>query len=601
MSNSSEKKSSLGERQSFDHGEVINHVTSNRIFQQPTHVPHLDNIAMANEREASRLLKEAQANLEFSADTGYAPELRRNFSMLALIGVGFGITNSWAGISGSLITGIASGGPMMIVYGIVIVCAFSSCIVVTLSELASAYPNASGQIYWTMKLAPRRYSRLLAYITGVLSWVGSVFTSASITITVSVAILGMYALFRPEFVVHKWQVFIVYEIFNVFMSFFSVYDRPLPAIFSGTLVISLASFIIVIITVLAMHKGDFQSAKFVFVEFNNQTGWSSAGIAFIVGLINPNWSFNGLDAATHIAEESLNPAIDIPKALISTIIIGFVTTFAYCIAIFFCIRNLDAVLASNTGIPILDILHQATGSKGAAIGLGILLVITSFGCTIGCHTWSARICWGFARDNGLPFSKYWSQVNTNTGTTVNAHYLSCFWVGVIGCIYLGSDTAFNSILVCSVIWSFSFYEESYDETYQSEDNEEDTEDNSRTSILPEENAPNVLENGHEFPKSVYNPFLLTKMNYFRRKSSKVKLRVFDKKVVVAKSKVVKNVHSADGKDRDVLFWQSTARWNGRKGCPTEHLLSVFATKVGCKTDKIILVKEHGNSWYTMGV
>ncbi|KAG5417008.1 hypothetical protein I9W82_004641 [Candida metapsilosis] len=456
-SSSMEKRSPSVERPSIDRGEIINHITSNRIVQQPTNVQHLDNIAMANEKEASRLLKEAQANLEFSAETGYAPELRRNFSIISLVGVGFGITNSWAGISGSLVTGIASGGPMMIVYGLLIVCFFSLCICVTLGEMASAYPNASGQIYWTMKLAPRKYSRVLAYITGVLSWAGSVFTSASITITVSVAIVGMYALFRPTFVVHKWMVFVTYEIFNIVMSFFNIYDRPLPGIFMGTLGISIISFIIVLITVLAMHKGDFESAKFVFVEFQNQTGWSSAGVAFIVGLINPNWSFNGLDAATHIAEESLRPAVDIPRALISTIVIGFITTFAYCIAIFFSMRNLDAVMASNTGIPILDIIHQATGSKGAALGLGILVILTSFGCTVGCHTWSARVCWGFARDSGLPFSKFFSQVNHKTGTTVNAHYLSCFWVGVIGCIYLGSETAFQSILVCSVMFLLLSY------------------------------------------------------------------------------------------------------------------------------------------------
>ncbi|KAI5969807.1 hypothetical protein CANMA_001147, partial [Candida margitis] len=259
MSNSFNKPESSWDSHSIGEGEFVNHVHSNRI-SSPAHVRSIDNIAITNEKDAARALKEAQANLEFSADTGYAPELRRNFSMISLIGVGFGITNSWAGISGSLITGIASGGPMMIVYGIIIVSFFSFCVVISLAEMASAYPNASGQIYWTMKLAPRRYSRLLAYITGVLSWVGSVFTSASITITISVAILGLYALFRPEFVVHKWQVFIVYELFNILVSLFNVYDRPLPAIFLGTLGISLASFIIVIITVLAMHKGDFQSA-----------------------------------------------------------------------------------------------------------------------------------------------------------------------------------------------------------------------------------------------------------------------------------------------------------------------------------------------------
>ena len=88
-----------------------------------------------------------------------------------------------------------------------------------------------------------------------------------------------------------------------------------------------------------MHDGDFQSPHFVFVEFNNGTGWSSSAIAFIVGLINPNWSFSCLDAATHIAEESLSPATDIPKAILGTVAIGFITSFTYSIAMF-SIKNL---------------------------------------------------------------------------------------------------------------------------------------------------------------------------------------------------------------------------------------------------------------------
>ncbi|KAG5417010.1 hypothetical protein I9W82_004643 [Candida metapsilosis] len=437
--------------------EMVGHHPLPDRVRSPTTIVSLDHIPMSNEKEAFKVLREAQTNLEFSAETGYAPELRRGFSMISLIGVGFGITNSWAGISGSMIAGFVSGGPMMILYGLIIVAFFSLCVVLSLAELASAYPTASGQIYWSMKLAPHKYSRVLAYITGVLSWAGSVFTSASISITVSMAIMGMYALFRPTFVINKWMTFVTYEIFNIVMSFFSIYERPLPTLFMGTLGLSIASLIIVIIVVLAMHKGDFDNAKFVFVEFQNQTGWTSSGIAFIVGLINPNWSFNGLDAATHIAEESLNPAVDIPTALISTVIIGFVTTFAYCIAIFFSIRNMDAVLASNTGFPILDIFYQGTESKAAGVGIVIMVIAVSTGCIVGCHTWSARVCWGFARENGLPFSKFFSQVNTKTGTTVNAHYFSCFWVAVIGCIYLGSDTAFASILQCSVMFLLLSY------------------------------------------------------------------------------------------------------------------------------------------------
>ena len=41
-----------------------------------------------------------------------------------------------------------------------------------------------------------------------------------------------------------------------------------------------------------------------------------------------------MDAATHIAEESLSPATDIPKAILGTVAIGFITSFTYSIAMF---------------------------------------------------------------------------------------------------------------------------------------------------------------------------------------------------------------------------------------------------------------------------
>ncbi|EDK43040.1 hypothetical protein LELG_01218 [Lodderomyces elongisporus NRRL YB-4239] len=444
-------------RQSVEHGE-IDYLRFHGLSQQQTHIRNLDSLALnANDKDKSRLLKEAQANLEFVADTGYAPELRRDFSFISLLGLGFGITNSWFGISGSLIAGISSGGPMMIIYGIIIVASVSMCIAITLSEMASAYPNASGQIYWTMKLAPAKYSKLMSYITGMLSWLGSIFTSASVTMTIATAVVGMYMLHHPNDTVERWQVFIVYEIVNVLLVFFNIWEKPLPMLSSGTLYVSLFSFAVIIIVVLSMHEGDFQSSRFVFVEFENGTGWSSSGIAFIVGLINPNWSFSCLDAATHIAEESLNPGVQIPQAIISTVIVGFITSFSYCIAMFFSIKDLSSILSSNTGVPIMDIFYQATNSKAAAVGLEVLILLTAIGCNIGCHTWQARIGWSFARDNGLPFSKYWSKINSKTGTPVNAHVMSCFWVAIIGCIYLGSSTAFNSILVSCVTFLLLSY------------------------------------------------------------------------------------------------------------------------------------------------
>ncbi|KAK6204412.1 amino acid/polyamine transporter I [Scheffersomyces amazonensis] len=381
-----------------------------------------------------------------SGNGAHGGHLKRTFSTYSVICIGFGLTNSWFGISASLITGIQSGGPLMIVYGIIIIASISYCIGTTLSELSSAIPSAGGQYVWSRVLAPKKYSSFLAYLCGTFAWAGSIFTSSSMAMAIAQELMGFWILNHPTHVAKKWQMFVIYQLINLFLVLFNCYGKWLPYLGNGCLYVSLFSYIVITITVLVCSRGNYQSARFVFVEFENGTGWSSAGIAFIVGLVNPNWSFSCLDSACHLAEETEKPRTDIPKAILSTVTIGFVTSFTYVIAMFFCINNLEDIFNSNTGMPMLDIYYQALGSKAGATCLGVLIFLTACGCTISCHTWQTRLCWSFARDNGLPFSKYLSIVDPKLGVPLNAHLFSSFWVGVLGCLFLISDAAFNSMV-----------------------------------------------------------------------------------------------------------------------------------------------------------
>ncbi|CUS23196.1 LAQU0S08e04236g1_1 [Lachancea quebecensis] len=383
--------------------------------------------------------------------------LRKQFSLWSILGVGFGLTNSWFGISTSMITGIMSGGPMMVVYGILIIALISTCIAVSLGELSSAYPHAGGQFWWSLKLAPPKHKRFAAYMCGSLAWAGSVFTSASTTLSVAAEIVGMYALTHPGFEVKRWHTFVCFEVLHLFLVLFNCYGKALPLISSSSLYISLFSFVTITITVLACSRGKYNDAKFVFATFYNETGWKNSGIAFIVGLINPAWSFSCLDCATHMAFEVEKPERVIPISILGTVAIGFVTSFCYVIAMFFSLQNLDKVVNSNTQVPILDIYYQALGSKAGAIVLGCLLLFTSFGCVIACHTWQARLCWSFARDEGLPLSRYWARVSPELGVPLNAHLMSSFWIVLLGCLYLASSTAFNSLITGCIMFLLLSY------------------------------------------------------------------------------------------------------------------------------------------------
>jgi choline transport protein len=51
------------------------------------------------------------------ASLGHVEELERNFGLLALVGLGFVCSGSWFGVTLSLVAGVESGGPAVLVYG----------------------------------------------------------------------------------------------------------------------------------------------------------------------------------------------------------------------------------------------------------------------------------------------------------------------------------------------------------------------------------------------------------------------------------------------------------------------------------------------------
>ncbi|KAI4268178.1 MAG: hypothetical protein LQ337_007997 [Flavoplaca oasis] len=323
-------------------------------------------------------MKTPDADAQRLMAMGYSIDLSRNFSVLSVLGVGFSLTNSWFGISAGLITGINSGGPVLIVYGVILITLVSTCVAISLSELASAYPNAGGQYFWANELAPRRYANFASYLTGWFAWAGSIFTSASISIAVGSAVVGCWQLTHPDFVIQSWHVFLGYQITNFFAFFFNCYGRILPTVGRMSFWISLLSFFIILVAV-PSKAPTHQDAKFVFANFINNTGWKQNGIAFIVGLINTNWSFACLDCATHLSEEVYHPEKMIPIAILGTVAIGFVTSCTYSIALFFSMNDVDSLLETPTGVPILALFHQAIGSKGGAIALEALIMATAIG------------------------------------------------------------------------------------------------------------------------------------------------------------------------------------------------------------------------------
>ena len=127
--------------------------------------------------------------------------------------------------------------------------------------------------------------------------------------------------------------------------------------------ISVSFFLIILITCLAMTP-KFQSNEFVWTTYVDYSNWNAPGLVFFFGLVNPSYMFGGIDGALHLSEESPNPSVAIPRALVWTLIIGFVSTFPFIIAMLYCISDLDAVLETPTGLVTF---------KGVSLADGLLM------------------------------------------------------------------------------------------------------------------------------------------------------------------------------------------------------------------------------------
>lgn len=180
-------------------------------------------------------------------------------------------------------------------------------------------------------------------------------------------VLTLASFWNSTYVLEAWHTFLIYQFINFLFTAYNIYllkrtewvmnvgcksQYMLPHKFSGEtdeeplVFLSIIAFLVFTITCVA-ESNPKPSSVSVWTEFQNTSGWSSDAILFLTGLVNPNFIYSGLDGAVHLAEECSNAAVAIPRALISTIVIGFITAMAFAIAMCYSYHDFDAVLASG--------------------------------------------------------------------------------------------------------------------------------------------------------------------------------------------------------------------------------------------------------------
>ena len=132
-----------------------------------------------------------------------------------IIALGFNVCNSWVAIASTLAIAVTAGGPVTLIYGLVIAFVIYAAVAASLAELASVYPSAGGQYHFTSVLAPQKWSRGLSYICGAIATFSWSALNAAATILGAQMILALPVYYVDNFVPQSWHYFMVYQAINL--------------------------------------------------------------------------------------------------------------------------------------------------------------------------------------------------------------------------------------------------------------------------------------------------------------------------------------------------------------------------------------------------
>jgi amino acid transporter len=151
------------------------------------------------------------------AKMGYAPELRRTRSTLYVVFMSFVLASIPYGLATTLYYPLQGGGPVVVIWGWVLVSFIILCVAASLGEITSVYPTAGGVYYQTFMLAPSNIKRVAAYLCGWAYVVGNITITLAVQFGTTLFFVACVNVFESEPGVPIWDAK-TYEKFLVFLA-----------------------------------------------------------------------------------------------------------------------------------------------------------------------------------------------------------------------------------------------------------------------------------------------------------------------------------------------------------------------------------------------
>jgi choline transport protein len=350
-------------------------------------------------------------------------------------------------------------------------------VIVSMAEMASMAPTSGGQYHWVSEFAPKKHQKFLSYLVGksirteslglctllhpqtpfpysaptnaCIGWLSALGWQTGIPSFAYFAgtqIQGLIILNNDSYVPERWHgTLLVIAVASFSIIFNTLLARKLPLIEGIVLVLHIFGFFAIFITLWVLAPRSPASQVFGKAGFQDNAGWGSIGLSCLVGQLAPVFSLLGSDAATHMSEELRDASYTLPRAMIWTAVSNSIMGFLMLVTVCICLGDVESIISTKTGYPHIQVFYNATGSlAGASVMTAITTVMGIFACVNNVAT-SSRQLFAFARDSGMPFSAFLSEVRPGWDIPLNSVLVSFAISVLLSLINIGSTVAFNSI------------------------------------------------------------------------------------------------------------------------------------------------------------
>lgn len=396
-------------------------------------------------------------------ELGYAQELGRKMQGFSNMAVSFSIISILAGCLTTYYLVLYAGGGPAVAYGWPIVTVMALCVAMSMGEVCSSYPTAGGLYYWSAKLA-KRNAPIWSWTTGWFNLIGQVAITASIDFALANFIGGFLAL-TSDYVPSPGSLLFIYGVVLVLHGILNSLGIKITALLNDISVwwhlVGVGVFLVWLVVLPDQHA----SAKFVFTDFQNNTGWHGPGsgiYVFIIGLLLAQYTITGFDASAHMTEETENAAVAGPKGMVTSVWLSGIAGYVLLLAVTFAIRpGFDTLTAAGSLITApIPILIDAIGQDGTKLLVGIACVAQFF-CGNASLTANSRMLYAFSRDGAVPGHRLWHHINPRTRTPTNSIWICAFLAFLAGVPSLreagGFPATFFAIVSIGVIGLYIAY------------------------------------------------------------------------------------------------------------------------------------------------